>query len=230
MATLLGLVAGVRADGVGDVNVIDASVGSAGVMSMVAMNILSLNGGIRGTWYVQGPASANRTNGETGKRAGAAGPCGDKSKRYSDCGNGTVTDTLTGLIWLKQPNCLPSANWEAAKKAVADLKNGDCMLTDGSAPGDWRLPTKAEWEATMKNAKELACTGPDAPTVTNDAGTACMKAGPTSFGELETDYYWSSDEVEANPRAYVGDLDHGNLLNAAKTGSLRVWPVRGGQR
>ena len=111
--------------------------------------------------------------------AGAAGPCGEKTMRYADCGNGTVTDTMTGLIWLKQSSCLDSMNWEAAKKAVANLKNGDCMLADGSAPGDWRLPTKAEWEETMKNAKELACTGPDAPTVTNDAGTKCMKAGPT---------------------------------------------------
>src|SRR5579862_4179063 len=48
-----------------------------------------------------------------------AGPCGDKSKRYFDCGNGTVTDTLTGLIWLKKAYCLPEANWEDAKKAVA---------------------------------------------------------------------------------------------------------------
>src|SRR5205085_247574 len=46
----------------------------------------------------------------------AAGPCGDKSKRYFDCGNGTVTDSMTGLIWLKDPNCLPSAPWEDAKK------------------------------------------------------------------------------------------------------------------
>src|SRR5438105_13500119 len=90
----------------------------------------------------------------------AAGPCGDKAKRYADCGNGTVTDTVTGLIWLKELNCLPSANWEAAKKAAAGLKDGDCMLKDGSSPGEWRLPTQPEWEATMKDAKAQGCSGP----------------------------------------------------------------------
>src|SRR6184192_2151660 len=95
----------------------------------------------------------------------AAGPCGDKSMRYADCGNGTVTDSVTGLIWLKDPNCLMSATWDDAKKKVASLKNGDCMLSDGSAPGDWRLPTNKEWEATMVPAKSMMCSY---PTLTDD--------------------------------------------------------------
>src|SRR5213594_1247061 len=85
----------------------------------------------------QGTRGTNTTQGTKGGAAGgargrAAAGCVDKTKRYVDCGNGTVTDTVTGLVWLKQSNCLSSADWEAAKKAVAGLKNGDCMLTDGS--------------------------------------------------------------------------------------------------
>jgi len=156
----------------------------------------------------------------------AAGPCVDKAKRYNDCGNGTITDSVTGLIWLKQADCLATKDWETAKQAAAGLKNGDCMLTDGSAPGDWRLPTQAEWEATMKNALALGCTG---PTLTNDAGTGCMSAGPSSFTGVESDYYWSSTTVEGNQRAYFGDLDHGHLLNGNLFNTLRVWPVRGGK-
>ena len=138
-----------------------------------------------------------------------------------------MTDTATGLVWLKQSNCLPSANWEDAKKAVAALKNGDCMLTDGSSPGDWRLPTQMEWEATMEKALALGCSG---PTLTNDPGTGCISAGPSSFTTVEADYYWSSTTLEGQERAYFGDIDHGHLLNGAWTTSLRVWPVRGGQR
>lgn len=160
-------------------------------------------------------------------RAAAAGPCGDKTMRYFDCGNGTVTDTVTGLIWLKQSECLSTTTWDAAKKAAAGLKNGDCMLTDGSAPGDWRLPTAAEWEATMKDALAQGCTG---PTLTNDAGTECMSAGPSSFTGVESDYYWSSTTVDNNERARFGDLDHGHLLSGNLFNTLRVWPVRGGQR
>src|SRR5262249_39699242 len=113
--------------------------------------------GIRGVPVIrsfQGTRGTNTTQGTRGGAAGgtrgpAAARCGDKTKRYVDCGNGTVTDSETGLVWLKQSNCLSSADWEGAKKAVAGLKNGDCMLTDGSSPGDWRLPTQKEWEAAM---------------------------------------------------------------------------------
>ena len=51
----------------------------------------------------------------------AAGTCLDNTKRYVDCGNGTVTDTVTGLIWLKRADCLPESNWKAAIEATAGL-------------------------------------------------------------------------------------------------------------
>jgi hypothetical protein len=175
----------------------------------------------------QGARGATATKGTNAPRSRAAAPCADKTKRYTDCGNGTVTDSQTGLVWLKQWNCLPSANFEDAKKAVAALKNGDCMLTDGSSPGDWRLPTQQEWEATMAKALDMGCSG---PTLTNDTGTGCMSAGPSSFPAVEADYYWSSTTLEGQERAYFGDIDHGHLLNGAFTTPLRVWPVRGGQR
>jgi hypothetical protein len=65
-------------------------------------------------------------------------PCFDNINRYVDCGNGTVTDTVTGLIWLQQSDCLGSAGYANANKAAAGLKDGDCggTLTDGSSPGD----------------------------------------------------------------------------------------------
>ena len=75
-----------------------------------------------------------------------------------DCGNGTVTDTVTGLIWLKQADCLGVHDWAAANRAAAGLKDGDCGgLTDKSSPGDWRLPTKDEWSATIARAVALGC-------------------------------------------------------------------------
>ncbi len=178
----------------------------------------------RGANTAQGTKGGNAAGGARGR---AAAPCVDKTKRYADCGNGTVTDSLTGLVWLKKSNCLPSADFEAAKKAVAGLKNGDCMLTDASSPGDWRLPTQKEWETTMEKALDMGCSG---PTLTNDAGTGCMTAGPSSFMDVEADYYWSSTTLEGQDRAYFGDIDHGHVLNGAFTTSLRVWPVRGGQR
>jgi hypothetical protein len=169
-------------------------------------------------------------NGTNGTRA--AGPCFDNLNRYVDCGNGTVTDTVTGLIW-KQPNCLLSANWTAANEAAARLKNGDCALTDGSSPGDWRLPTKAEWEATVARAVALGCTGDSAPALTNTAGIACYGTGSSaSFpGVGSKDNYWSSTPFETTPSgAWVSLLFNGKVLFDNKVVTYGVWPVRGGTR
>src|SRR5712692_9763585 len=69
MAILLGLVQGIRAHAVGDVDVIDASVGPARVMRMVASNTLYPNGGVGIIWKVQGTRGANKTNATNGKKA-----------------------------------------------------------------------------------------------------------------------------------------------------------------
>ena len=72
------------------------------------------------------------------------------ASRFDDNKNGTFTDTLTGLIWIKNANCFGMMRWENAKQAVRSLKDGDCgpnpelILTDRSFSGDWRLPTMDE--------------------------------------------------------------------------------------
>jgi len=70
--------------------------------------------------------------------------------RFIDNKDGTVTDSLTGLIWLKNTNCFGMVDWEGAMLAAKSLKDGDCgpnpslVLSDGSSAGDWRLPTMVE--------------------------------------------------------------------------------------
>jgi len=70
--------------------------------------------------------------------------------RFIDNQDGTVTDNLTGLIWLKNTNCFGMMDRESANLAVKRLKDGDCgpdpalRLSDGSSAGDWRLPTMSE--------------------------------------------------------------------------------------
>jgi hypothetical protein len=39
--------------------------------------------------------------------------------------NGMVTDSLTGLIWLKNTKCFMLIDWKGAKRAVKSLKDGD---------------------------------------------------------------------------------------------------------
>ena len=70
--------------------------------------------------------------------------------RFIDNKDGTVTDRLMGLIWLKNTNCFGMMDWESARQAVRSLKDGDCgpdpelVLSDGSSADDWRLPTMSE--------------------------------------------------------------------------------------
>ena len=77
----------------------------------------------------------------------------DKSipdSRFTDNRDGTVTDNLTQLVWLKNTNCFGIQDWQSAVLAVKSLKEGDCgpdpdlVLSDGSSAGDWRIPTMKE--------------------------------------------------------------------------------------
>jgi hypothetical protein len=164
------------------------------------------------------------------------GPCFDNTNRYANCGNGTVTDTVTGLIWLQRADCLANNDWTAANLAAASLKDGDCGLTDKSSPGDWRLPTKNEWSATIARAAALGCTFEKAPSLTNDAGTACFGDGSaSSFAGVApatdgTWVYWSASASETNPSvAWYGHFVGGLVSAHSKvSSSTLVWPVRGG--
>jgi hypothetical protein len=180
---------------------------------------------------INGTNGTNGTDGTGGTRAD--GPCFDNANRYVDCGNGTVTDTVTRLIWLKDSACLQPVDWAAANGAAAGMKDGDCggNLTDNSSPGDWRLPTKDEWSATIAQAAALGCTDSDAPSLTNDRGRACIKGGPTSFMNVRPWITWSNTPLEESPsEAYAAYLTEGVVARDQKITPRVVWPVRGGAR
>jgi len=70
--------------------------------------------------------------------------------RFTDNKDGTVTDNLTKVVWLKNTNCFGIQDWQSAVLAAKSLREGDCgpdpdlILSDSSSPGDWRLPTMKE--------------------------------------------------------------------------------------
>jgi hypothetical protein len=164
-------------------------------------------------------------------------PCFDNANRYVNCGNGTVTDTHTGLIWLQDAGCLGSLSWADANIAAAVLESGQCGLTDGSKPGDWRLPSNAEWQAMVDAAKNHPLLGCTNPALTDDGGSACFAdGGGSSFSNVvATGGYWSSTTHSQS----VGLLPDGSkagevILSNGFVPSYvdksccpqRVWPVR----
>ena len=78
-------------------------------------------------------------------RAGVAAP----HPRFNDNNDGTVTDRLTGLTWLKNANLYGEVPWEQALANAKKLASGMGGLTDGSSAGDWRLPNVNEFQSIL---------------------------------------------------------------------------------
>jgi hypothetical protein len=150
-------------------------------------------------------------------------PCFDNANRYVDCQNGTVTDTVTGLVWLKNGDCLHGPkDYKTASDFAARLSHGRCGLSDKSSPGDWRLPTKEEWAATVRQAVSLVCY---IPTLTDRAGTACYANDPVFTGVSFS--YWTSSAHESQPGdAWAASLIFGVNGFETKEQLNWVWPVR----
>ncbi|MFC1813354.1 DUF1566 domain-containing protein [Thermodesulfobacteriota bacterium] len=142
---------------------------------------------------------------------------GTKTCRFSDLGNGTVRDNNSGLIWLKDAEAFGQKNWADAKAAAATLNSGEQGLTDGSSEGDWRLPTKAEWEAFVDTSYTN-------PALCNAAGTAKWAQG-NAFIDVQSVYYWSSTEFDSG-NAWVVYMYDGNVDYNVKGYNYYVWPVR----
>jgi len=142
--------------------------------------------------------------------------------RFTDNGNGTVTDNLTGLIWLKNANCFGNINWIPALSNANNLANGACDLTDGSTAGDWHLPSAKELRSLIDYQYAQ-------PTLSNAAGTAKWTEGD-AFSGVQSHFYWSST-------TYAGDTSlvwrvsfyTGHMFMEGKTNATAIWPVRGRQ-
>jgi hypothetical protein len=138
------------------------------------------------------------------------------SFNFIDNGNGTVTDVRTGLVWLKsahQPGYYQQ--WNAAHSYCASLASGMAGLTDGSTPGQWRMPT----------IEELKGLGTDPP----GHGIWTMPGSP--FTDVMSHYYWSGSLIDsgeyANDAWYLYMKDGGTNHAAQNYYAFDVWPVRG---
>ena len=134
--------------------------------------------------------------------------------RFTNNGDGTVKDNLTGLIWLKNANCTDTVGgivksggkltWANALTWSNNLASGACGLADGSTAGQWRLPNVNELASLI----DLSSYGPALP------------AGHP-FTSVKPDVYWSGSYSWG-----VGLYD--GFVGTFGANSY-VWPVRAGQ-
>jgi hypothetical protein len=135
--------------------------------------------------------------------------------RFFDNQDGTITDKLTGLIWLKDANCFGQRTWYEALADCNQLTSGSCGLTDGSAAGDWRLGNIDELLSLTDHDMHLPALPSSAPFIN------VMLDQP----------YWSSTSYAANTdhNAWGLVFADGSMSFGSKSSSPDyVWPVRAG--
>ena len=133
--------------------------------------------------------------------------------RFTDNGNGTATDNLTGLIWLKNANCYNWQTWAVSVSNAANLASGLCGLTDGSVAGDWRLPNTNE----LKSIRDFSHYNPALPT-------------GHPFTSVVSGRYWTSTtDISHTGNTFCVQMSDGIEDIGAKTDINYAWFVRGGQ-
>jgi hypothetical protein len=138
--------------------------------------------------------------------------------RFMDNKDGTVTDILTGLIWLKNTNCFKMMDWGSAILAAKSLKDGDCgpdsalILSDGSSAGDWRLPSMNELCILIDYSRRN-------PALPNGH----------MFSDFPTGYCWSATTLDSHPgMAWIVYMESGTTCyDDIKNHAGHIWPVRG---
>ncbi len=148
------------------------------------------------------------------------------SPRFTDNLDGTVTDNLTGLIWLRNASCFGAQSLANALQAANTLASGSCGLSDGSVAGDWRIPNIKELQSLINYGPFLAFAR---VALTNAAGTGVWTEGDP-FSGVQSERYWSSTAGGGGrPTTWTVWLYDGLTqdLGSGGNGNVYVWPVRG---
>jgi hypothetical protein len=128
--------------------------------------------------------------------------------------NAAVTDMSTSLIWLRGAGT-PTVgectggymNWQEALDYVACL-NANSYL----GCSDWRLPNRKELYSLIDHSKY----NPALPS-------------NTPFGDVQLSKYWTSTTYAFDTsRAWMVNIQYGDMSPWDKTANAYVWPVRGG--
>jgi len=132
--------------------------------------------------------------------AGQDGSYTISAPSYTDNGNGTITDNVTGLVWQKQDDGT-LRNWDAANTYCSSL---------AQAGTGWRLPNDFELVTIV------------------DFGKTNPSINLTYFPSTQSDLYWSSSiDVHSNTvNAWYVDFSIGSLGNPNKTSTFYVRCVR----
>lgn len=120
---------------------------------------------------------------ERNSASGSPAPASQKGlstsgARFRDNGDGTVTDHLTGLVWLKDANLFGMKRWADAWNDCKYLADDGKNLRDGSTQGAWRL-------AYVEELQTMAGSGSSERGSDSDGTEGCL------FFNVQAAPYWS---------------------------------------
>jgi len=139
--------------------------------------------------------------------------------RFTDNGDGTVTDNLTNIVWMKQADCFDSKDWPGTLSDCNELTTSSCGLTDGSGAGDWRLPN-------VKQLLSLLHYGFQAPSLPNTIGTGQGSEGDPFIGVQGQYFFSSTSHAGSINAAWSVRISTGFTEIRLKSSSGWAWCVR----
>jgi len=160
--------------------------------------------------------------------------------RFIDNGDGTVTDKLTGLMWLKDANCIATeypaydedrdfgdgrVTWQHALDFVVGINSGTYPKC-GATYTDWRLANLRELLSLINYSFVFPC-------LSNADGTGKYETGNPFYLEVPAAYtgdsdYWASTSDANGPSGAAWRLNYidGQVIRGSKQVPAYVWPVR----
>jgi hypothetical protein len=129
--------------------------------------------------------------------------------RFTDHGNDTVTDNLTGLMWVKAPHALDgNAEGQRWNDAI-----DYCNSLTYASHSDWRLPNVRELQSLIDYGRN----------------SPALPSGHPFTG-VQSSGYWSSTTIaDYTDDAWFVYLGFGFVHSSSKTLTNYVWPVRAGE-
>ena len=149
------------------------------------------------------PRTGQTTSYASGDDVAAAKGVAWPGSRFTDNANGTVTDHLTGLVWLKDAGCFSPTAWASALAAANQLASGACGLTDGSTAGQWRMPNANELESLVD---------------VSQVNPALSSAHPFTHVDLGAAYWTSTTYMALTANAMAIRFTDGRWINGTDAG------------
>lgn len=139
--------------------------------------------------------------------------------RFSDNGDGTMRDNLTGLVWTQDGQVAGDRQFKTWQEALDYVAGMNAGANPNFGHTDWRLPNILELLSLSNHG------------VPNPANWLVSQGFVNVFGTNSRNFYWSSTTLASHPdKSWIFNVLSDTTFALFKTSVGSVWPVRAGQK